>query len=84
MSAQILPFDRAKVLHRALNLDEARRRVRIAARAAGCMVDEVELVQRYAVRLWCDAALDPAFVIDRCRDFAQRLVAARATGPEVA
>jgi hypothetical protein len=77
MSAQILPFDRAKVLHQRLNLDEARRRVRMAALAAGCRSDEIDVVEKYARRLWCDAALDGAFVIDRARDFARRLVATR-------
>jgi hypothetical protein len=84
MSAQILPFDRAKVLHAELNLDESLRRVRMAARAAGCTTYEVEQVQRYAVRLWCDAALDGAFVVEKARDFAAQLVATRAAGPEVA
>lgn len=77
MSAQILPFDRARVLHRGLNLDEARRRVRMAARAAGCTVDEVEDAQRYAVRLWLHGALDPHFVIERATAFAKDMVAQR-------
>jgi hypothetical protein len=84
MSAQVLSFNRARVLHRGLTLDEVRRRVRMAARAAGCDTDEVELAQRYAVRLWCDNALDPHFIIERATDFARRLVASRAEGPEVA
>jgi hypothetical protein len=84
MSAQILPFDRAKVLHQALNLEEALRRVRMAARAAGCNVHQVEDVQRHAVRLWCHGALDAAFVIDRAREYARELVAATTAASESA
>ena len=86
MSAQILPFHRAAVLHRGLNVDEALRRVRMGARAAGASVHQVEAAQRYAVRLWCDAALNPQFVIERAIDYARQLIgmADADTGPHCA
>ena len=85
MSATILPFDRVRVLHRGLHVDEARRRVRMGARAAGCSEAQVHQADRYAVRLWIDNALDAHFVIERAIDHARHLArASNSTAPDCA
>ena len=72
MTATILPFSRARAALRDANRDATLRRVRFAARHAGCDGQDVITVESYGAAL-LDNGHTPDAVVQAARSFAAQL-----------